>query len=185
MDAKLTDQMNEKIQMAMAHLKTELSMVRTGRASLGLFEAIVVDYYGTPTPLRQVASLATPEARLVTIQPWDVSQIAQIEKAIQASKLDVTPTNDGKIIRIMMPLLTEEKRKELVKVVKKRGEESKVSIRNIRRVMNDEIKALQKEGTLSEDMARKNQDEVQKIIDRVIVDVDEVVRKKEEEILHV
>jgi len=185
MDTQIKNQLDEKIQIAIAHLKTDLASVRTGRASLGLFESILVDYYGTPTPLRQVANLATPEARLVTIQPWDVSQIGQIEKAIMASKLDMTPSNDGKIIRLMMPLLTEEKRKDLVKVVKKKGEDSKVAIRNIRRILNDEIKALQKNSGLSEDLARKNQDEVQKEIDRIIKDVDDLVRKKEEEILHV
>ena len=145
----------------------------------------MVNYYGTLTPLKQVASLATPESRMVTISPWDISAIPEIEKAILSSKMGLTPQNDGKIIRIPIPLLTEDKRKDLVKVVKKMGEESKVTIRNLRREINDSLKALQKEGSLSEDENKKSQDEAQKATDHAVIKVDEIVHKKEEEILQV
>jgi ribosome recycling factor len=181
----LKKQMTEKVDAALTHLKTELSGVRTGRPSLVLFESLMVSYYGTLTPLKQIASLAIPESRSVTIQPWDISQLHEIEKAIMASHLGLTPQNDGKIIRVPIPLLTEEKRKDLVKVVKKMGEECKVTIRNTRREFNDALKPLQKDGSLSEDLVKKGQDEAQKIIDQAIVKVDEIVRKKEEEILQV
>lgn len=167
------------------HLKVELSGVRTGRASLILFDNVMVNYYGTPTPLKQIATLSVPESRMITIQPWDVSQLGEIEKAILGSGLGLTPSNDGKIIRIGIPMLTEERRKDLVKLVKKMGEECKVAIRNLRRETNDELKSLQKEGTLSEDAARKSQDEVQKLTDQNITKVDEILRKKEAEILEV
>jgi ribosome recycling factor len=181
----LKKQMTEKVESSLTHLKTELSGVRTGRASLVLFESLMVSYYGTMTPLKQVALLAIPESRSVTIQPWDISQIHEIEKAILSSNLGLTPQNDGKIVRVPIPLLTQEKRKDLVKVVKKMGEECKVTIRNTRREFNDALKPLQKEGTLSEDLAKKGQEEAQKIIDQAMIKVDEIVRKKEEEILQV
>ncbi|MEK7285840.1 MAG: ribosome recycling factor [Nitrospirota bacterium] len=181
----LKKQMTEKVEASLIHLKTELSGVRTGRPSLVLFESLMVNYYGTMTPLKQVASLAIPESRSVTIQPWDISALHEIEKAIMSSNLGLTPQNDGKIIRVPIPLLTEEKRKDLVKVVKKIGEECKVTIRNTRREFNDALKPLQKDGSLSEDLVKKGQDEAQKIIDQAIVKVDEIVRKKEEEVLQV
>jgi ribosome recycling factor len=185
MDTELKKHLSEKIDASLEHLKVGLSGVRTGRASLILFEALMVNYYGTLTPLKQVASLATPESRMVTISPWDISAIPEIEKAILASKMGLTPQNDGKIIRIPIPLLTEDKRKDLVKVVKKMGEESKVTIRNLRREINDSLKALQKEGSLSEDENKKSQEEAQKATDQAIIKVDEIVHKKEEEILQV
>ncbi|MBI3358582.1 MAG: ribosome recycling factor [Nitrospirae bacterium] len=185
MDTAIKKQMVEKINASLEHLKVGLSGVRTGRASLVLFESLMVNYYGTPTPLKQVASLATPESRLVTISPWDVSAIPEIEKAIMASKMGLTPQNDGKIVRIPIPLLTEDKRKDLVKVVKKMGEECKVTIRNLRRESNDSLKALQKEGSLSEDQVKKSQEEAQKTTDQAMIKVEETVRKKEEEILQV
>jgi len=185
MDVALKKQMIEKIDASLEYLKVGLSGVRTGRASLVLFEALMVNYYGTLTPLKQVASLATPESRLVTISPWDVSAIPEIEKAILASKMGLTPQNDGKIIRIPIPLLTEDKRKDLVKVVKKMGEECKVTIRGLRRELNDALKTLQKEGSLSEDANHKRQEEAQKTTDQTMLKVDEIIRKKEEEILQV
>ncbi len=185
MDTELKKHLSEKIDASLEHLKVGLSGVRTGRASLILFEALMVNYYGTLTPLKQVASLATPESRTVTISPWDISAIAEIEKAIMSSNLGLTPQNDGKIIRIPIPLLTEEKRKDLVKVVKKMGEESKVTIRNLRRELNDSLKALQKEGSLSEDDNKRSQDEAQKATDQSMIKVDEIVHKKEVEILQV
>mgnify|MGYP001616574009 CR=1 FL=1 len=181
----LKKQMTEKIDAALSHLKTELSGVRTGRASLVLFESLMVSFYGTLNPLKQIASLAIPESRSVTIQPWDISQIHEIEKAILSSSMGLTPQNDGRVIRVPIPLLTEEKRKDLVKVVKKMGEECKVNIRNIRREMNDSLKALQKEGEASEDQVKKSQEESQKMTDSAMVKVDEVVRKKEQDILQV
>ena len=177
--------MMEKMDASVDHLRKELAAIRTGRASLALFDGIMVDYYGTPTPIRQVATLSTPEPRLIVIQPWDAKVIPEIEKAIQTSEIGLNPTNDGKLIRISVPPLTEERRKDLVKVVKKLGEETKVGIRNIRREVNDELKEMQKSGKLSEDQHRKSQDEVQKLTDRDIEKADEVVRKKEREILEI
>ena len=171
--------------VSIEHLKGELSGIRTGRASLILFDSIQVNYYGTPTPLKQIATLSIPESRTVTIQPWDISQMQEIEKAILASGLGLTPSNDGKIIRIGIPPLTEERRKDLVKLVKRIGEDCKVAVRNIRRESNDELKSLQKDGNLSEDGLRKSQDEVQKITDQTIGKVDEILKKKEAEILEV
>ncbi len=185
MDTELKKQAADKINPALDHLKLGLSGVRTGRASLVLFESLMVNCYGALTPLKQVASLATPESRLVTISPWDPSQIPEIEKAILASKMGLTPQNDGRMIRIPIPLLTEDKRKDLVKVVKKMGEECKVTIRNTRRELNDSLKSLQKEGALSEDEVKRSQEESQKLTDQTMIKVDEIVRKKEEEILQV
>lgn len=177
--------MVEKMDASLQHLRGELSGVRTGRASLALFDSVQVSYYGTPTPLKQVATLSVPDSRTVLIQPWDTSQLPEIEKAILGSGLGLTPTNDGKVIRISIPPLTEERRKDLVKLVKKIGEESKVAIRNIRRDTNDELKSLQKDGSLTEDALRKAQDEVQKMTDQTITKVDEILKKKEAEILEV
>src|SRR5207253_6571847 len=143
-----------------------------GRASLALLDGIKVDYYGTLTPVRQIASLATPESRLITVQPWESNLIGEIERAIQASDLGVTPTNDGKIIRLAVPPLSEERRKELVKLAKKLGEETKVIIRNIRRDTNEELKKLHKDIKVTEDELKKAQDEVQKLTDQGVQRVD-------------
>ena len=164
-------------------LKSELNRVRTGRASLSLLDGIRVDYYGTLTPLNQMASLAVPESRLITIQPWDVSGIKDIEKAILKSDLGLTPSSDGKIIRIAIPPLTEERRKELVKIVHKICEDHKVAIRNIRRDSNELIKGFKKDGDISEDDAFKAQEGVQKITDEFIKVIDDTYKEKEKEIL--
>jgi ribosome recycling factor len=164
-------------------LSRELKRVRTGRASLSILDGIKVDYYGTLTPLNQMATLAVPESRLITIQPWDVSVIKDIEKALLKSDLGLTPANDGKLIRISIPPLTEERRKELVKVVHKMGEDYKVSVRNARRDANELLKSLKKDGEISEDDAFKSQEEVQKITDEHIKRVDECCQEKEKEIL--
>jgi len=164
-------------------LKNELSRIRTGRASLSILDGIKVDYYGTLTPLNQMATLAVPESRMITIQPWDASVIKDIEKAILKSDLGLTPSSDGKIIRISIPQLTEERRKELVKVVHKVCEEHKVSVRNFRRDSNDLLKSMKNEGEISEDDAFKAQDQVQKITDEYIQLVDECYKEKEKEIL--
>lgn len=164
-------------------LESDLKRVRTGRASLSLLDGIRVDYYGTQTPLSQMASLSVPESRLIAIQPWDVSIIKEIEKAIMKSDLGLTPSNDGKIVRITIPPLTEERRKELMKVVNKICEEHRVAIRNIRRDSNENLKGLKKDGDISEDDAFKAQDQVQKITDEYIKKVDQVYKEKEKEIL--
>ena len=164
-------------------LKREFKRVRTGRASLSILDGIRVNYYGTPTPLNQMATLAVPESRLITIQPWDVSGIKEIEKAILKSDLGLTPSSDGKIVRIAIPPLTEERRKELVRVINKMSEEHKVAVRNIRRDANEMLKELKKEGDISEDEAFKAQDQVQKITDDHINLVEQVTKEKEKEIL--
>jgi ribosome recycling factor len=164
-------------------LKKELKRVRTGRASLSLLDGIKVDYYGTLTPLSQMATLAVPESRQITIQPWDTTVIKEIEKAVQKSDLGLTPSSDGKIIRIAIPPLTEQRRKELVKVVHKISEEYKVSVRNLRRDANELIKDIKKDGKISEDDAFKSQEKIQKITDEHINLVDACYKEKEKEIL--
>jgi ribosome recycling factor len=173
----------ESMGNTVAALKRELQRIRTGRASLSILDGIKVDYYGTLTPLNQMATLAVPESRLITIQPWDVSAIKEIEKAILKSDLGLTPSNDGKILRISIPPLTEERRKELVKIIHKICEEHKVTARNIRRDSNDLVKSLKKDGDISEDEAYRSQDEIQKITDEHIKLIDECYSEKEKEIL--
>ena len=172
----------ERMGKSIAALKNELNRIRTGRASLSILDGIRVDYYGVMTPLNQMASLSVPESRLIMIQPWDASVLKEIEKAILGSDLGLTPSNDGKIIRISIPPLTEERRKELVKIVNKICEEYKVAVRNIRRDANDLLKGLKKEGEISEDDAFKSQDTIQKITDEFISVIDEVFKEKEKEI---
>jgi ribosome recycling factor len=173
----------ESMQKSIDALKNDLKKIRTGRASLSILDDIRVDYYGTLTPLNQMASLSTPESRLITIQPWDVSVIKDVEKAILKSDLGLTPSNDGKVIRISIPPLTEERRKQLVKVIYKKSEEHKISVRNVRRDTNDLLKSLKKDGEISEDDAFKAQDQVQKITDEHIKLIDDVCKNKEKEIL--
>ncbi|MFP4030510.1 MAG: ribosome recycling factor [Desulfococcaceae bacterium] len=177
------EETRDRMEKSIESLKKELKRVRTGRASLSLLDGIKVDYYGAQTPLNQMASLSVPESRLIAIQPWDVSVIKEIEKAILKSDLGLTPSSDGKLIRIAIPPLTEERRKELVKVVNKIAEEYKVAIRNIRRDGNEMVKELKKESEISEDDAFKAQDEIQKITDEYIGKIDEVQAAKEKEIL--
>ncbi|MCU0602574.1 MAG: ribosome recycling factor [Desulfobacterales bacterium] len=173
----------ENMVKAIAALKKDLKRVRTGRASLSLLDGVKVDYYGTLTPVSQLATLAVPESRLITIQPWDTTVIKEIEKAILKSDLGLTPSNDGKIVRIAIPPLTEQRRKELVKVVHKICEEYKVSVRNLRRDANEMIKELKKESRISEDDAFKSQEKIQKMTDEHIKLVDECYKEKEKEIL--
>lgn len=175
----------ERMEAALDHLKTELGGLRTGRANLALLDGIRVNYYGTPTPLKQVATLAVPESRLITIQPWEPQLIKEVEKAVQASALGLTPSNDGKIIRVPIPPLNEERRRELIKLCKTYGEETRVHIRSVRREANEELKRLQKESTITEDDLRKGEAEVQKLTDRYVEKVDQILKKKEEEILEV
>jgi ribosome recycling factor len=174
---------NDNMDKVIEALKKELKRVRTGRASLSLLDSIKVDYYGTLTPLNQLATLAVPESRQITIQPWDTTVIKEIEKAVLKSDLGLTPSSDGKIIRIAIPPLTEQRRKELVKIVHKISEEYKVSVRNLRRDANELIKEIKKDGKISEDDAFKSQEKVQKITDEHIHLVDECYKEKEKEIL--
>lgn len=177
------EETKERMGKTIADLTNELKRVRTGRASLSLLDGIRVDYYGTLTPLNQMASLSVPESRLIVIQPWDVSAIKEIEKAILRSDLGLTPSSDGKLIRISIPPLTEERRKELVKVVSKMCEEHKIAARNIRRDANELLKGFKKDGDISEDDAFKAQDRVQKVTDDYINRIDEIYKNKEKEIL--
>ncbi len=183
MIAETLDEAKEQMEKALAALGREFKRVRTGRASLSLLDGITADYYGAQTPLNQMASLSVPEARLIMIQPWDPQSCEAIEKAILASDLGLTPNNDGKVVRIAIPPLTEERRKELVKVVRKMGEEGKVRVRNARRDANEMLKELKKEGEVSEDDAYRAQDEVQKLTDQYVAKVDELLAEKEKEIL--
>lgn len=173
----------DRMTKSIASLKNDLQRVRTGRASASLLDGIRVDYYGTPTPLNQMATIAIPESRLITIQPWDASVIKEIEKAILKSDLGLTPSNDGKLIRIAIPPLSEQRRKELVKVVNKTSEEFKVAIRNIRRDANELLKGFKKDGDISEDDAFKAQDQIQKITDEYIRQIDDIAKAKEKEVL--
>ncbi|MFN3740840.1 MAG: ribosome recycling factor [Thermodesulfovibrionales bacterium] len=185
MEPQLKKRLAEKMDATVEVLRKDLASVRTGRASIALLDGITVDYYGNQTPLNQVATLTVPEPRLITIQPWEQRLIPEIEKAIMKSDLGLNPTNDGKLIRLAIPPLTEERRKELVKVVKKRAEEARIAIRNIRRDILEEIKKIQKEKNLSEDEVKRWNDEVQKITDSYIKKIDEMLSHKEKEIMEV
>ncbi len=176
---------NEKMNQAVEVFKKDLASFRTGRASLSIFDNIKIEYYGSLVPLNQVATLGIPEPRTITIQPWEQKMINEIEKAIMKSDLGLTPINDGKIIRINIPPLTEERRKQLVKVVKKRAEEARVAIRNIRRDIIEEIKKAEKDKKLSEDDSRRLQEEIQKITNSFIEKVDQILEQKEKEIMEV
>ncbi|HLC18238.1 MAG TPA: ribosome recycling factor [Thermodesulfobacteriota bacterium] len=172
----------DKAADALAH---EFAGLRTGRASVALFDHIRVDYYGTPTPVNQLSTLSAPEPRLITIQPWDTTQIHAIEKAILSSDLGLNPSNDGKMIRIAIPQLTEERRKELVKVAKRYSEEGKVAIRNIRRDANEGARKLEKDKEISQDDLKKLQQEIQDATDEYIKKVDALLEKKEKDIMEV
>jgi len=185
MEEKIVKETEAKMEKSLSTLKADLNKVRTGRASLALFDDIRVDYYGTPTPLQQMASLAIPEPRLITIQPWDTSVIGEIEKAILKSELGLTPMSDGKIIRITIPRLTEERRKELVKVVKKMTEQAKVALRNIRREANEQLKGLEKNKKISQDQLRQWMDKVQASTDKYIEKADDILSAKEKEVLEI
>ena len=185
MEEKIDKEVEAKMEKTLSALKTDFNKVRTGRASPALFDDIRIDYYGTSTLLHQVATLATPEPRLITIQPWDTSIIGEIEKAILKSELGLTPASDGKTLRISIPRLTEERRKELVKVVKKMGEGTKVAIRNIRRDANEQLKGLEKNKKISQDQLRQWMDKVQVSTDKFIEKVDGVLAAKEKEILEI
>jgi ribosome recycling factor len=175
----------ERMNKAIESLDGEYKKRRTGRASVALVDGIKVDYYGTPTLLNQLATLTVPDPRTIMIQPWDTSIIGDVEKAILKSELGLTPMNDGKVIRISIPILTADRRKELVKIIKKKSEETKVAVRNIRRDANEKIKDLKKDKTISEDDQSRGQDETQKITDEYIKKTDAVYAAKEKEILEI
>jgi ribosome recycling factor len=182
---EIFEDLKERMGKSIETLKRDYSRLRTGRASASLLDGIRVPYYDTPTPLNQMASIAVPEPRLIVVQPWDKTALADIEKAILKSELGLTPMNDGKVIRIAIPPLTEERRKDLVKVARKMAEDSKIAIRNIRRDANDMLKDLKNEKDISEDDLYRSQEEVQKITDEFISKVDETCAAKEKEILEI
>ena len=174
-----------RMQKSVDNLKEEYVTIRAGRANPHVLDKIKVDYYGTPTPLQQVGNVSVPEPRIITIQPWETSLLKAIEKEIMQSDIGINPTNDGKVIRLVFPELTEERRKELVKDVKKKGEAAKVAIRNIRRDANDAIKKENKAGDISDDEAKNSEDEIQKITDKYIAMIDSAIDDKTKEILTV
>ena len=178
-------EMKDKMEKAIDIFHRELAKLRTGRASLSMLDGIKVDYYGTPTLLNQLATMSVPESRLITIQPWDANILSDIEKAIMNSDLGLTPTNDGKLIRISIPQLTEERRKDIVKVAKKVAEECKIAIRNNRRDANEEVKKLEKDKTISQDDSKKKQAQIQEITDKYIVKIDDIWKHREKEIMEV
>ncbi|HRE39958.1 MAG TPA: ribosome recycling factor [Ignavibacteria bacterium] len=175
----------DRMAKAVEHVRLELIKIRTGKATTNLLDGVKVDYYGTPTPLNQVGNISTPDYHTITIQPWDKSIIGLIEKAILMSDLGLNPSNDGNIIRVPIPALNEERRKEIVKLCKKFAEEGKISIRNIRRDENEKLKKTEKEDHISEDERKTAETEIQKLTDRYIKDVDELFVVKEKEILEV
>jgi ribosome recycling factor len=178
-------ELRENMEKGLRTLEKSFSKVRTGRASLALLDGIKMEYYGVPTPLNQVATLSIPESRTISISPWDTSIIGSIEKAIQKSELGLMPVNDGKLIRINIPPLTEQRRKELVKVVRKMAEEGKINLRNFRRDANDQFKSLKKDNEISEDEFFNYQDEVQKVTDKYIEKTDTILSAKEIEIMEI
>ncbi|KJE27118.1 ribosome recycling factor [Geobacillus thermoleovorans] len=185
MAKQVIQQAKEKMDKAVQAFTRELASIRAGRANAGLLEKVTVDYYGVPTPINQLASISVPEARLLVIQPYDKSAIKEMEKAILASDLGLTPSNDGSVIRLVIPPLTEERRRELAKLVKKYSEDAKVAVRNIRRDANDELKKLEKNGEITEDELRSYTDEVQKLTDDHIAKIDAISKEKEKEVMEV
>jgi len=182
---EVLESLKSDMEKVVSQLKKEYERVRTGRATPALLDGIKVDYYGTPMPINQVANISVPEPRLITIQPWDKGIMPEIEKAIQRSELGLTPMNDGKVIRIAIPPLTEERRKELVRVVKKMAEEKKVELRNHRREANETLKDLKKEKVITEDDLFRYQEEVQKITDSFVEKIDALLESKEKEIMEI
>lgn len=185
MDQAILENAQEKMGKTKEVLRQEMQSIRAGRANPQLLDRIMVDYYGVPTPLNQMANISAPEPRLLTISVWDVKALTLVEKAIQMSDLGLNPMNDGKIIRLAIPELNEERRKELTKLVRKLGEDSKIAIRSIRREANDQTKKLKKDSAITEDDQRRMDDDVQKLTDAAIKDIDEIVAEKEKEILEV
>ena len=184
MDARI-QVYNDKMVKAVDHLAFDFSTIRAGRANPHVLDKIRVDYYGTPTPIQQVGNVTVPEPRMIQIQPWESSLLKEIEKAILVSDLGLTPTNDGKVIRLVFPELTEDRRKELVKDIKKKGENAKVAVRNVRRDANDTIKKNSKANEMSEDEVKKLEDEIQKLTDKYVAEIDKAIEAKSKEIMTV
>lgn len=185
MTKQVLDQAQDKMTKSIGAFSRELASIRAGVANASLLDRISVDYYGAPTPINQMAGISVPEARLLVIQPYDKSILGEIEKAIMRSDIGITPTNDGNIIRLAIPALTEERRKDLVKQVKKEAEEAKVAVRNVRRDANDDLKKLEKNGEITEDELRGFGEDIQKLTDNSIAKIDDLVKEKEKEILTV
>ncbi|KNZ71233.1 ribosome recycling factor [Thermincola ferriacetica] len=181
----IINEAEDRMKKAVEALRKDLATLRTGRATPALLEKIQVDYYGVPTPINQMAKVSAPEPRLLVIQPWDKSVLGEIEKAIMKSDLGLTPNNDGTVIRLNIPQLTQERRAELVKICKKKAEDGRVAIRNIRRDANDQLKEFEKSGDISEDDNRRGQEEIQKLTDKYIKEVDQLLEHKEQEIMEV
>jgi len=177
--------MENQMSEVLVNLKSEFTAIRAGRASTALLDKIYVDYYGSPTPVNQVASVSVPEPKMILIQPWDLKMLGVIEKAILKSDLRLTPNNDGKVIRLILPELTAERRQELVKLSKKKAEEAKISIRNIRREYNDTLKKMEKNKEISEDDLKRSQEEIQKITDKYIEEIEKILANKEKDIMEV
>ncbi|GAB0167134.1 ribosome recycling factor [Lysinibacillus sp. CTST325] len=185
MAKQVLEQAKEKMNKTIAAFSRELSSIRAGRANAALLDRITVDYYGAPTPINQLGGVSVPEARLLVITPYDKTILGEIEKAIMKSDIGITPTNDGSVIRLMIPALTEDRRKDLVKQVKKEAEDAKIAVRNVRRDANDDLKKLEKAGEITEDDLRGYGEDIQKLTDDFIVKVDQVTKEKEKEILEV
>lgn len=182
---QVKNQAQGKMEKAIQVLKKDLLTLRTGRANPAILDKVTVEYYGSEMPINQTANISAPDPRTLLVQPWDKSILNEIERAIMKAELGLTPTNDGNVIRITIPALTEERRTELVKLARKMGEETKVAIRNVRREANDELKKMEKNGEISEDTSRRGQEEIQKTTDRFIKEVDQVVSDKEKEIMEI
>ena len=179
------DQAKDRMEKAIGSFTRELASIRAGRANASLLDRLTVDYYGSPTPVNQIAGISVPEARLLVIQPYDKTILSDIEKAIMKSDIGITPSNDGSIIRLAIPALTEDRRKELVKLVKKEAEEAKVAVRNVRRDANDEAKKLEKDGEITEDGLHRSGEDVQKLTDSYIKKIDTIATEKENEIMEI
>ena len=182
MEDNILKETETKMEKALENTKEKFSSIRAGRASVAMLDGITIEAYGSPSPLSQVGTLSAPEARLLTIDPWDKTLIPAIEKAIQHSNLGLNPSNDGKIIRLLVPELTAERRKEYVKIVKKEAEEGKVAVRNIRKDINNKLRKMEKDGEITEDELKSNEDSVQKFTDKFIKNIDEALDKKEKEL---
>ena len=185
MSKQVLDQAKDRMDKSISAFSRELASIRAGRANASLLDRITVDYYGAPTPINQIAGISVPEARLLVLSPYDKSSLGDIEKAIMKSDIGITPTNDGSVIRLMIPALTEERRKELVKQVKAEAENAKIAIRNVRRDANDDAKKLEKNGEITEDALRGLNDDIQKVTDEYIAKIDKIAKEKEEEVLSV
>lgn len=185
MGKNVTQELADKTAKTISVMKEELNTVRAGRANPALLDKITVDYYGSPTPLKNLSNISVPDPRTLLISPFDPKSIGEIERAINAANIGITPSNDGKSVRLTIPQLTEERRKELTKEVKKIGEDAKVAVRNLRRDMNDELKKQEKAGEITEDDLKKDLDDVQKAIDKSVKEIDDICAQKEKEIMEI